>query len=213
MNALKFVKTLYADGVLSKNTLATTYGDVVGQFASGKGAYYIDGDWRVGAFITDKSTGQALIDPAKQASDISMMVFPPIPGAKINESTSVIVGTGWGMSAAIPAGSAKEAAAWKLIKWLESKEMQTWRVSTGATPTPSRTDLDTAAIKLEPMQQQVGAFATKYKNSTVVIDGVFAGPVYDPLNAGLQEIGLGSKTPEQVAAAVQKAFEEWKAAQ
>ncbi len=213
VNALKFVKTLYADGVLSKNTLATTYGDVVGQFASGKGAYYIDGDWRVGAFITDKSTGQALIDPAKQASDISMMVFPPIPGAKINESTSVIVGTGWGMSAAIPAGSAKEAAAWKLIKWLESKEMQTWRVATGATPTPSRTDLDTAAIKLEPMQQQVGAFASQYKNSTVVIDGVFAGPVYDPLNAGLQEIGLGSKTPEQVAAAVQKAFEEWKAAQ
>ncbi len=213
VNALAFVKTLYADGVLSKNTLATTYGDVVGQFAAYKGAYLIDGDWRTGAFITDKSTGQALIPPAKQSSDISMMVFPAIPGAKLNDSTSVIVGTGWGMSSAIPAGSAKEVAAWKLMKFLASKEIATWRVSTGATPTPARTDIDTAAIKLEPMQQMIGAFGKQYKNSTVVIDGVFAGPVYEPLNSGLQEIGLGSKTPEQVAAAVQKAFEEWKAAQ
>ncbi len=213
VNALKFVKALYDDGVLSKNTLATSYGDVVGQFATGKGAYYIDGDWRVGAYITDKSTGQALIPPAKQASDISFMVFPAIPGAKINSSSSVICGTGWGMSASIPAGSAKEAAAWKLIKWLESQEIQTWRVETGAAATPSRTDIDLSKVKIEPMQQKIGSFASQYKNTTVVIDGVFAGPVYDPLNAGLQEIGLGSKTPEQVAAAVQKAYEEWKAAQ
>ena len=211
VNALKFVQTLYKDGVLSQNTLATNYGDVIGQFATKKGAYYIDGDWRVGAFITDISTGQALIPPAVQSKDIMLTVFPAIPGAKINNSTSVIVGTGWGMSSAIPAGSAKEVAAWKLIKWLEGKEIQTWRVATGASATPSRSDIDTASLKLEPMQQMMGSFGTQYTASTVVIDGVFAGPVYEPLNAGLQEIGLGSKTPEQVAAAVQKAFDAWKA--
>ena len=210
VNALKFIQTLYKDGVLSQNTLATNYGDVIGQFATKKGAYYIDGDWRVGAFITDTSTGQALISPAVQSKDIMLTVFPDISEAKINNSTSVIVGTGWGMSSAIPAGSAKEVAAWKLIKWLEGKEIQTWRVATGASATPSRSDIDTASLKLEPMQQMMGSFGTQYTASTVVIDGVFAGPVYEPLNAGLQEIGLGSKTPEQVAAAVQKAFEEWK---
>lgn len=141
-----------------------------------------------------------------------LTVFPEIPGAKINNSSSVIVGTGWAMSAAIPAGSAKEEAAWKLIKWLQSKEIQTWRVETGAAATPSRTDIDMASLDLEPMQQMLGAFGSQYTASNVVIDGVFAGPVYEPLNAGLQEIGLGSKTPEQVAAAVQKAFDEWKAA-
>lgn len=211
VNALKFVKTLYADGVLSQNTLSTTYGDVIGQFATKKGAYYIDGDWRVGAFITDKSTGEALIAPAVQKAEVMLTVFPEIPGAKVNNSTSVIVGTGWGMSAAIPAGSAKEQAAWRLIKWLEGKEIQTWRVETGAAATPSRSDIDISALKLEPMQQMMGNFGKQYSASTVVIDGVFEGPVYDPLNSGLQEIGLGTKTPEQVAAAVQKAFEEWKA--
>lgn len=213
LNALKFVKTLYADGVLSKNTLATNYGDVIGQFATRKGAYLIDGDWRNGAFITDKSTGQALIAPEVQKTDLALMVFPAIASAKVNNSTSVIVGTGWAMSAAIPTGSAREEAAWRLIKWMQGKEIQTWRVSTGGSPTPSRTDIDMSALKLEPIQQMVGSFAKQYSNSTVVIDGVFAASVCEPLNTGLQEIGMGSKTPEQVAAEVQKAFEAWKAEQ
>ncbi|HKL86076.1 MAG TPA: extracellular solute-binding protein [Treponemataceae bacterium] len=212
VNALKFVQTLYKDGVLSQNTLATNYGDVVGQFATNKGAYLIDGDWRVGAFITDKSTGQALISPDVQGKNISLTVFPEIAGAKINHSTSGVVGTGWAMSASIPAGSAKEVAAWKLIKWLNSKEIQTWRVSTGAVSTASRVDLDTSKLTLEPMQKMAGAFAGQYSYSNPVIDAVFEGPVYEPLNSGLQEIGLGSKTPEQVAASVQKAFDAWKAA-
>jgi raffinose/stachyose/melibiose transport system substrate-binding protein len=210
--ALAFVQTLYKDGVLSKNTLATNYGDVIGQFASNKGAYYIDGDWRVGAFITDKSTGQALISPDKQASDITLTVFPDIAGAKQNHTTSVIVGTGWAMSSAIPAGSAKEAAAWRLIKWLEGKEVQTWRVATGAAATPSRTDIDMASIKLEPMQKMAGNFTSQYTGSTVVIDGVFDGSIANVINSDLQEIGMGSKTPEQVAADVQKAFDDWKVA-
>lgn len=211
VDALKFVKTLYDDGVLSKNTLATDYGAVVTQFASKKGAYLIDGDWRAGAFVTDKSTGDALFKPAAQDSDLELMVFPVISGAKINESTSGVVGTGYGMSAAIPAGSAKEEAAWTLIKWLQGKEVQTWRTATGGSPTPSRVDIKVE--NQEPLLAKIGQFGTKYKNTNIVIDGVFAGPVYEPLNAGLQEIGMGKKTPEQIATAVQKAYEEWKATQ
>jgi len=37
--------------------------------------------------------------------------------------------------------------------------------------------------------------------------------VYTPLNNGLQEMGLGTKTPAQVAAEVQKAVEAWRAKQ
>lgn len=186
VDALKFVKTLYDDGVLSKNTLATDYGASIGQFASNKGAYMIDGDWRTGAFITDQSTGEALIPVAKQEKDISLMVFPKIPGAKMNESSSAVVGVGFGMSAAIPAGSAKEEAAWTLIKWLQSKEIQEFRTATGGSPTPARIDLDSAKLaeKMEPLQVKLSQFGTKFSNTTVVIDGVFAGSVYDPLNSG-----------------------------
>jgi raffinose/stachyose/melibiose transport system substrate-binding protein len=209
VNALKFVKQLYDDGVLSKSTLSTDYGSVVGLFASNKGAYLIDGDWRVGAFITDKSTGQALISPERQ-NNIQITVFPDIPGAQINKSTSGILGTGWGISAAIPSGSAEEAAAWELVKWLSGEEVQRYQISVGGIATPSWKNLDISGIPLEPMQKAIVALSSQYTASTAVIDGVFAGSVYTPLNDGLQAIGMGSQTPEQVARVTQQAFEQWK---
>jgi raffinose/stachyose/melibiose transport system substrate-binding protein len=212
VKALEFIKSLYDSGVLSKASLTTDYGSVVGQFAANKGAYLIDGDWRIGAFITDKSTGEALITPDKQ-ENIRISVFPDIPGAKINKSTSGILGTGWGMNAAIPAGSAKEDAAWRLVKWLSGKEIQTWLLLNGAISNPTRTDIDVGALKLEPMQKAGSLLATQYTTATAVIDGVFAGEVYTPINDGLQGIGMNTVTPKAVAEAARKAFDAWKAKQ
>jgi raffinose/stachyose/melibiose transport system substrate-binding protein len=207
--ALTFVKRLYDDGVLSKNTLSTDYGAVVGLFAGNKGAYFIDGDWRVGAFTTDYSYGYALISPSNQ-KNISITVFPDITGAKLNRSTSGILGTGWGIRADIPAGSEREAAAWELVKWLTSKEVQTLYILTGGISTPSRTDIDVSRLSLEPMQKAIATLSTQYDVVTPVIDGVFAGDVYTPLNDGLQAIGMGTQSPLQVAIAVQNAFDAWR---
>jgi raffinose/stachyose/melibiose transport system substrate-binding protein len=210
INALTFIKTMYDDGVLSKATLTTDYGSVVGKFATNKGAYLVDGDWRIGAFITDKSTNQALISPERQ-NNILITIFPDIEGAKLNKSSSGILGTGWGMNAHIPAGSAKEEAAWRLITWLSGREIQTWMVQTGNISTPTRIDIDFTNLALEPLQREGSKLGTQYTTSTVVIDGVFDGEVHVPLNDGLQEIGLGTKTPRQVAEITQRAFDAWKA--
>ena len=64
-------------------------------------------------------------------------LFPAIPGEIVSKSTSTVAGVGYGMNANIPAGSAKEAAAWELLKWLNGKEAQTLRLETAGT-TPSR---------------------------------------------------------------------------
>jgi len=211
VKALEFIKTLYSDGVLAPSSLGMDYGDGPGLFATNKGAYYIDGDWRVGAFITDASTGEALISPARQVN-FKMTVFPDIEGAKINKSTSVILGTGWAMSASIPEGSPKEDAAWRLIKWLTGVEVQTLGVEHGAYSTAARTDVDVSKLNLEPIQRAAGNMGKEYTAGTCVIDGVFHSDVFNPLNDGLQEIGLGKKTPQQVAADIQRAFDTAKAA-
>jgi len=208
--ALNFVKTLYDDGVIQKSAVGLDYGEGPGLFANKKSAYYIDGDWRTGAFITDASTGQALISPARQ-NNIRIGVFPDIEGAKLNKSSSVILGTGYAMSSAIPAGSAKEAAAWELIKWLTGKEAEELNVRHGGTPTPSRTDLDYSSLNLEPLQKAVAAIGNEFTTATVVIDGVFASEVYLPINTGLIEIAMGTRTPQQVAADTQRAYDTWKA--
>jgi raffinose/stachyose/melibiose transport system substrate-binding protein len=211
VGALKFIETMYKDGVLAQSTLGTNYGDVLGKFANGEGAYYIDGDWRVAAFITDTWSGKALI-PAEHQNDILLTVFPDIEGAKINNSTSGLIGTGFGMNAEIPAGSAKEEAAWSLLKWLVSKENAEFRVGTGAVATPSRIDADISGLNLEPLQAQMAHFASQFETITTVIDAVFHSDIYIPLNDGLQEIGMGAAAPKQVAADVQEAFDTWREA-
>jgi len=207
--ALNFVKSLYDDGVIQRSAVGIEYGEGPGLFANKKSAYYIDGDWRTGAFITDSSTGQALISPERQ-SNIKIGVFPDIETAKLNSSSSVILGVGYGMSSAIPAGSAKEAAAWELVKWMTGKEVSQLRTEHGGTPTPSRTDLDFNAMKLEPMQKTIANIGNEFKTATVVIDGVFPSEAYNPINIGLIEIAMGKRTPAQVAADVQRAFDTWK---
>lgn len=208
--ALNFIKTLYDDRVIEKSAVGIEYGEGPGLFANKKGAYYIDGDWRTGAFITDADTNQALISPAAQ-EHIKIGVFPDIEGAKLNKSSSVILGTGYAMSAAVPAGSPREDAAWRFIKYMVGKDVSQLRTERGGTPTPSRTDLDFANMKLEPMQKAIGNLGKEFSTATVVIDGVFPSEVYLPINTGLIEIAMGQRTPAQVAANVQRAFDTWKA--
>jgi raffinose/stachyose/melibiose transport system substrate-binding protein len=208
--ALDFIRRLYADGVLLPSSIGLGYGEGPGAFATNRGAYMVDGDWRVGAFLTDRDTGRALISLDRQRN-IGIGVFPDIEGAKINSSTSGILGTGWAMSATIPAGSLREDAAWRLIKWLTGVENMTRMVQDGGLPAPSRTDIDFGTLNLEPMQVAMANMATQYSTTTVVIDGAFHADVFTPINDGLQEIGLGAKTPQQVANEAQQAFDRGRA--
>jgi raffinose/stachyose/melibiose transport system substrate-binding protein len=212
LGALQFFKTLVDDGVIAKSSLADSRGDIIGKFATNKGAYYVEGEWRVGNFITNRSTGEALIAVDRQ-KDFSVTVFPDIPGVKFNKSSSVTMGTGWGMNANIPAGSAKEEAAWKLIKWLSGKEVQEYLLKTGGIVTPSVTNIDVVSLGLEPLMLKTIDLGKEYTTTTAVIDTSFHSDVYNPINDGLQNIVTGSSTPAQVAANIQKAFDAWKSKQ
>ena len=103
INALTVLDNLYKDGIINRNTLSIGYGSGRGDFANGKAAFYIDGDWAAASFQTDITTGQALFAPAAQESDLELINFPAVDGEIIHESNSVVVGTGWAMSADIPA--------------------------------------------------------------------------------------------------------------
>jgi raffinose/stachyose/melibiose transport system substrate-binding protein len=206
VDALAIVQDMFKSGVISQKALQTPYGEVPALFAAGKAPFLIDGDWRSGAFQTDTSTGVALI-PVKDQPDIAMTVFPALPGEKNHNTSSSVVGTGFGMSASIPAGSAKEKAAWELIKFLQSEYVQKIRLETGAS-FPSLKGV--TVPNLEPISQTRAKFYENY-TGTYVLDGVLDAKVYAPINIGLQEIGLGTATPAQVAEKTQKAFEAWKA--
>ncbi|MGE5550587.1 MAG: ABC transporter substrate-binding protein [Bacteroidota bacterium] len=209
VSALRFFQQLFTDGVLSRKNMLTPYGTVPGLFAAGNAPYLIDGDWRAGAFIVDPTTKQALI-PVSEQKNYTMTIFPAIPGEINHETTSGTPATGFGMNAKIPAGSAKEKAAWKLISWLVGPEAQKVRLEIGAA-FPSRIGI--TSEKLEPIMQTRAAFYSKFKSTTYVLDSLLDPQVCTPINVGLQELGLGTTTPEKVAANTQKALEAWRAAQ
>ena len=208
--ALGFIRQLYTDGVIAQSCLGIDYGEGPGLFATNNSAYYVDGDWRVGDFLEDEASGEALFTEARQRN-IRISVLPDIANAKINKSNATVLGTGWAMSASIPAGSPKEDAAWRLVKWLCGAEVETRMLSSGGISSPSRTDIDMSKLSLSPLQITMTNLGKEYTTSTCVIDDAFHADVYEPINDGLVELGLGSKTPEQVAADVQRAYDAWKA--
>ena len=210
VNAFRFIDTMYKDGVLQPETIQLEYGEGPALFSEGKAAFLVDGDWRQGAFITDKSSGKALIPPDKQASDYLFLNFPAIPGEKNPGVTSAVVGVGFGVSSQIPEGSAKEKAAVRLMKYWYSPEVMKIKLETGSF-IPSRKDV--TSDKVEPLTAMMPKFYESVGKTSYVLDGSYAVDVYTPMNNALQEIGLGTKTPEQAAADVQAALDKWRAQQ
>jgi raffinose/stachyose/melibiose transport system substrate-binding protein len=154
----------------------------------------------VGAYLTDKSTGKALIDPAAQKTDFDLINFPAIPGEINKQSVSAIAGVGLGINKDLT--GAKLEAAKKLVEFYYSKEFLTMKWETGAF-VPSRQDV--TSDKLEPLMVKLPLFYKSIPKTTYVLDGSLDPSVFNVLNDGLQAIGLGVKTPADVAAEMQKA--------
>jgi raffinose/stachyose/melibiose transport system substrate-binding protein len=206
VNALKFYQTMFNDGVINWSNIQQPYGDGPGLFAAGKAALYVDGDWHQGAYLTDKASGKALISREAQATDFAFLNFPAIPGEINPGVVSAIAGVGLGISSSIPAGSDKEKAAVRLLKWYYGPEFSKMKLETGAF-IPTRKGV--TSEKLEPFTTMMPQYYSSIAKTSYVLDGVLDASVCDVLNAGLQSIGLGAKTPAQVAAEMQKAMDAW----
>jgi raffinose/stachyose/melibiose transport system substrate-binding protein len=211
VKALTFFQGLYKDGIIPSQDMMLGYGDGPTLFATDKAAAIIDGDWRQGFYVTDKSTGKALIDPAAQATDYTFLPFVAIPGEKFPGTVSAIAGVGLGISASIPKGSDREKAAVRLLKYYYSEEVQKIKLETGAF-IPTLKGVTSEA--LEPFTQMMPRYYAGIPAITYVLDGVIdPGVCNNYINKGLQDLGLGNKTPTQVAAETEKAMAEWRAAQ
>ncbi len=209
VKALEFVQTMYKDGVIGRDTIQISYGEAPALFAEGKAAFFIDGDWRQNAFLTDASSGKALIDPKLQQTDFGFYNFPAIPGEKNPGVASAVLGCGYGISASIPAGSDKEKAAVRLLKYLYSADVQRQYLELGRYITSRK---DVKSDKLEPFTMKMVQYHDSVPKTCYVLDGALDTSIYTPLNLGLQQIGLGTKTPEEVAQSIQAAVDAWRAA-
>ncbi|MBN1983210.1 MAG: extracellular solute-binding protein [Chitinivibrionales bacterium] len=193
VDALKFIKRLYDDGILTKSGLMTEYAQIPNLFAAEKSPYLIDGDWRVSDLVP-------LIPAAKQ-SDFQLSIFPAIPGEINHTTTSVVNGCGFGMNAKLTGEKAKAAFTWILFfSGLEGSMIR--MVRDGIMPSYK---IDPSQIQFDPLaQQRIGFFSGI--GATPVLDNVIGSKPIDILNNTLQEIGLGTTTPEQAATKIETAM-------
>ena len=77
--ALTFYATLFKDGVIDKSNMTMGYGDGPGLFASGKAAMFVDGDWRVGAYLTDEVHGRGADSPREPGHRLRVRQLPRHP--------------------------------------------------------------------------------------------------------------------------------------
>jgi len=194
VNALSVIETMAKNKMLSPGIVQADYGVAVTDFANEKAVYMIDGGWRVNALV-------GVVKP-EQKKDIELNTFPDLAGMKGTPgSTSSVVGTGYGMSASLT--GAKAEAAWKWIWFYAGPVDSAIRQGFGANPAyilPKRTDLDPLILKLiDFVNKTPGGY---------VVDSVLDADGMKVIQPAMQELILGSKTAQQVAAE----FEKWVAA-
>jgi len=197
--ALQIVQEMYATGLILESNVLLGYGDGPNVFAEDKAVFYIDGDWRVGAFA---AVPDGLMTPEKQEK-IILTVLPDFAGqVGPSSSTSFVPATGLGMKAGL--SQEKAEAAWKLISYYAGPWASKRRLTGGDTKPPSLANLDISDVQLAPMVQNAFAFYAPHP-PTLILDAVIPADGVQRINTGLQELALGDITPEKLAAEIEAA--------
>ena len=168
------------------------------QFVSGEAVYFIGGIWEVSNLESSL--------PADMKDKIGMYAFPEIAGQKTSSnSSSGALSTGFGISAS--ASDEAAAAAWEWIKFNADPANADIHVKHGRLPTYKVVDISN--LVEGPLNQASYRFSSAIDTVLPVIDDKMdAEGVNQIVNAGLQELILGTTTPEELA----KRYEDWVAA-
>lgn len=194
VNALNVIKTLSDSEMFSPGINQADYGAALTEFVTEQAVYYIDGGWRVNNLRGELND--------EQKEYMSLNVFPEVPDQKgVAGATSAVAGTGFGMNINLEGEEAE--GAWKWIWFYSGPVGSKIRMESG-TLTAYKLPVDESQdLTIKKLADFVAAVPTG-----PVLDAKMDGESMSVLQAGIQEMMLGAKTPEQVA----KEFEEWVAA-
>jgi raffinose/stachyose/melibiose transport system substrate-binding protein len=202
VKALRYIKTLYASGALSS---ASFNAASIAGFTNNTCAYYLAG----------RGEGLENLAAPGGPNDVAVDSFPTIGDVYINNTINAALAPGWGMSARIEPGSAKEAAAWGLIAWLTGKEAQTWLLDKGYIENPSRNDVLAGELdySLQPPYPLFRPHPAPYPylqnlltHKTIIVDEPFSPAFQDAIRRVIEDLGTGLSA-EAAAARLQAAFD------
>jgi raffinose/stachyose/melibiose transport system substrate-binding protein len=191
VDSLKMLQQMVKDGVISDKSVLVDYGTNTSNFSNKKALFMVQGQWASG------SIDKAVADVTK------LMAWPSFPGETGTKgSIAAAINPGYGLTKAATTDAATKAAALKFIKYFNSEPEVTQRLLDGGIVAPVLKNF-VAPDDLSPINKSKLALAQSGPTITNVIDAYLSGAPNDALNAGMQAIVVGEKTPEQVAAEVE----------
>lgn len=193
VESLNVLSVLVADGVLDPNAALTDDGTGKSLYQAGKTLMYIDGQWAMGTQNLGTATTK-------------LIAIPTLPGEKAYPGAMAGAWqVGYGITKAGASDPKKLDAAKRFLEYFFSEEETVIRIRKGSISAAILKDI-TIPDDLDPLIAEKGTLGAY--PSCYVIDSYLSGTANDLLNAGMQDIVLGKQTAAQVAAAVQKAWDE-----
>ncbi len=191
LKALNFIKKMFDDGIFNENTLQSDYGVSLAQFNNNEALYMIDGGWRAAGVTIPNFTWN---------------VFPSVPGQVVdNSSNGGFSAAGWAILKSATEDSVRKAASIKLLNFLSGEEASLVRAKHQGTVPSLKIKGD---IVYKAGTEIQGAYISNLSAITTTVGDKLNSAIKDVYMNGIIEIGMGTKTPQEVADATQAAFLE-----
>ncbi len=195
IDALSKLKELTDVGAFNKDYNTIDEVEVRSYFYKGEAAMMIGGSWILPDMIKNA--------PEELKANIEMTILPGFERGKGDPNTmSGVSSTGIVMSAKVT--PEQQAAIEELIHFLTNEESQIMYAAYNI-PVSSKTVVINES-EMDPLYNKMLALIKKYP-LVAVYDSAMNSELTDIVNNGLQGIMIGSQTPEDLAAELQKAVE------
>lgn len=166
-------------------------------YFNGKAAMFMEGSWAIGAVMAG---------PKDIADNTEVAVLPSVDGGK-GDPKSMSGGAGSGFASGVNGFSAKKDAIAKVLKAISGPDFAKSIAEKGEPTAYKVADYD---------KSKVSALAVKYADMasklkfTPIYDSYLNPAVVSKMNAGLQELLIGSVAPEELGKRIQAEYEKVK---
>ena len=164
-------------------------------YFNGKAAMFMEGSWAIGAVMDG---------PADIAANTEVAVLPSVEGGK-GDPKSMSGGAGSGFAVGVKGFATKQDAITRVLKVVSGEDYSRSIAEKGEPVAFIVSDYDTS--KVSPLAVKYAKMAANLKFSPIY-DSYLNPAVVSVMNAGLQELLIGSVSPEDLAARIQAEYEK-----
>lgn len=197
VKALAALQEIGKSGAFNKDMNSINNDQQKTLYFNGKAAMFMEGSWAIGAVMAG---------PKEIADNTEVAVLPSVDGGK-GDPKSMSGGAGSGFATGVNGFAIKKEAIAKVLKAISGPDYAKSIAEKGEPAAYKVADYDKS--KVTTLAVKYAEMASKLK-FTPIYDSYLNPAVVSKMNAGLQELLIGSVTPEELGKRIQEEYEKVK---